>query len=68
MVFISKKKFEKEVRSRVEKEICKMEKHRYRADEIRELHRMRERLEIRIEKLEEMHGIPTNLTTVPKCY
>ena len=66
MFFITKKKFENEVRSRVEREICKMEENRYRAEEFRDFHRRCERLELRIEKLEEMHGVPTNLTTMPK--
>lgn len=65
MFFITKKQFENEVRSRVEKELCKMEENRYRADELRECHQRMNRLEVRLEKVEEMHGIPTNMTAVP---
>ena len=65
MFFITKKQFENEVRSRVEKELCKMEENRYRADELREFHQRMNRLEVRLEKVEEMHGIPTNMTAVP---
>ena len=64
MIFISKKRFENEVRSRVEKELCRMEENRYRNDKIREVHKRCERLEMRLEKVEEMHGIPTNLHSV----
>ena len=63
MIFISKKRFENEVRSRVEQELCKMEENRYREFEIRELNNRINRLEIRIEKVEETHGIPTNMKT-----
>ena len=61
MIFITKKRFEEEVRSRLENEICKMEEKRYRADEIREIHRRIGRLEMRLEKVEDKCGIPTNL-------
>lgn len=61
MFFITKKKFENEVRSRVEKEICKIEENRWRQDEIRDIYRRMERMEIRIEKVEDKCGIPTNL-------
>ena len=64
MIFISKKRFENEVRSRVEMERCKMEENRWRADEIREIHNRINRYEDRLEKVEEMHGIPTNLKAV----
>ena len=64
MIFISKKRFENEVRSRVEMELCKMEENRWRADEIREIHNRINRYEDRLEKVEEMHGIPTNLKAV----
>ena len=63
MFFITKKKFENEVRSRVEKEICRIEENRYRADEIREIHNRICRLELRVEKVEDKCGIPTNLST-----
>ena len=65
MIFISKKRFENEVRSRVEQELCKMEENRWRAEEIRELNNRINRLETRLEKVEEMHGIPTNVKAVP---
>lgn len=52
MIFITKKRFENEVRSRVEQELCKMEEARYRADEIREIHRRIDRMEMRLEKAE----------------
>lgn len=65
MIFISKKRFENEVRCRVEQELCKMEENRYREFEIRELNNRINRLEIRIEKVEEMHGIPTSAKAVP---
>ena len=64
MIFITKKKFENEVRSRVEQELCKMEENRWRADEIREIHNRINRYEDRLEKVEVMHGIPTNMTAV----
>ena len=64
MIFISKKRFENEVRSRVEMELCKMEENRWRVDEIREIHNRINRYEDRLEKVEEMHGIPTNLKAV----
>lgn len=65
MIFISKKRFENEVRSRVDQELCKIEENRYRTDEIREVHNRINRLEIRLEKIEEQHGIPTNVKAVP---
>ena len=68
MFFISKKKFENEVRSRVEQELCKMEERRYRADEIRDVHRRCEMLERRLEKIEAMHNFSTNLTASPTVY
>ena len=64
MIFITKKKFEEEVRSRVEKELCRNEEARWRADEIREVHKRCERLEMRLEKLEGLHQIPTNMERV----
>ena len=69
MFFITKKKFENEVRYKVDQELCRIEENRYRANEIREVHKRVERLEMRLEKVEEKCGIPTNLTAVtPKCY
>ena len=65
MIFITKKKLENEVRSRVEKELCLREENRYRSEEIRELHKRCERLEMRLEKVEKMHDIPTDLSTKP---
>ena len=67
MIFISKKQFENEVRSRVEKELCRMEENRYRADEIREVHRRCEILERRLEKIEAMHNFPSNMTASLTC-
>lgn len=65
MIFISKKRFENEVRSRVEQELCKMEEARYRADEIREVHKRIDRLQMRLEKVEQMNGITDNITVAP---
>ena len=62
MFFITKKKFEEEVSSRVEKELCRNEEIRLRADEIREVHKRCVRLEMRLEKLEGLHQVPTNLS------
>ena len=61
MIFITKKRFEEEVRTRLEKEICEMEQKQYRADEIREIHQRIWRLETRLEKVEDKCGIHTNL-------
>ena len=61
MIFITKKKFEEEVCSRVEKELCRMEENRYRNNEIGELHNRCGHLERRLEKLEGLHQIPTNM-------
>ena len=65
MFFISKKKFENEVRSRVEQEMWKKEENMCRAEEMREFYRKMERLEMRLEKIEAMHDVPTNMTTAP---
>ena len=61
MFFMTKKKFEEEVRSRVEKEIIRMEENRYRMDELREIHNRIGRLEMRLEKVEIKCDITTNL-------
>ena len=65
MIFISKKRFENEVRCRVEQELCKMEENRWRADEIREVHKRIDRLQMRLEKVEQMHVITDNITVAP---
>ena len=61
MIFISKKKFEREVRERTKLELEKFFKMRDREDRERELFRKISSLECRIEKIEEKNGIPTNL-------
>lgn len=68
MIFITKKRFENEVRSRVDQELCRMEENRIRTDEIREVYRRCERLEMRLEKVEEKCEIPTNLHAVVTNY
>ena len=60
MIFITKKRFENEVRSRVDQELCRIEENRNRAYEIREIHNRIGRLEMRLEKAEELLGIPKN--------
>ena len=62
MIFISKKRFEKEVRERTELELKKFYEMRDREDREREIFRVMDRLKLRIEKVEEKVGIPTNLT------
>lgn len=63
MIFISRKKFEREVRERTELELKKFFEMRDREDRERELFRKHCSLESRIEKIEEKIGIPTNLTS-----
>ena len=62
MVFISRKKFEKEVRERTELELKKFHEMRDKEERERELFRLLDRLSFRIEMVEEKVGIPTNLT------
>lgn len=61
MIFITKKQFEREMRERVEQELCKHYENQHKQDQIREIHNRIGQMEIRLEKVEEMHGIPTNL-------
>ena len=61
-MIISKKRFEKEVRERTEQELKKFYEMREREDRERDFYRMLDRLQMRIEKVEEKVGIPTNLT------
>lgn len=61
MIFITKKRFENEVRSRVDQELFRIEENRHRAEEIREIHNRIGLLEMRLEKAEELLGIPTSL-------
>ena len=61
MIFISKKRFEREVQERTELELKKFFEKRDRDDRERELFKKIGSLESRIEKLEEKNGIPTNL-------
>ena len=68
MIFITKKRFENEVRSRVDQELGRIEESRMRTDDIREVYRRCERLEMRLEKVEEKCGIPTNLHAVVPNY
>ena len=63
MIFISRKKFEREVQDRTELELKKFFEMRDREDRERELFRKIGSLECRIEKIEEKIGIPTNLTS-----
>ena len=63
MIFISRKKFEREVQERTELELKKFFEMRDREDRERELFRTIRSLECRIEKIEEKIGIPTNLTS-----
>ena len=61
MIFITKKHFEREMRERVEKEFAKFFENQRKNDELREVHNRICSMEMRLEKIEEMHGIPTNL-------
>ena len=60
-MFISKKRFEKEVRERTELELKKFYEMRDKEERERELFRIVDSLSTRIEKIEEKLGIPTNL-------
>ena len=61
MIFISKKRFEREVRERTELELKKFFDMRDKEDRERELFRKIGSLELRVEKIEEKNGIHTNL-------
>jgi hypothetical protein len=61
MIFISRKKFEREVSERAELELKKFYEMRDKEDRERELFRLMSSLQGRIEKIEEKIGIPTNL-------
>ena len=63
MIFISRKKFEREVQERTEMELKKFFEMRDREERERELFRKIGSLECRIEKIEEKSGIPTNFTS-----
>lgn len=62
MIFITKKQFECEMRERVEKELAKFFENQGKQDRERELHQRIGSLELRLEKVEEKCGIPTNVT------
>ena len=64
MVFISKKRFEAEVRSRIEELMVKEEERRWRADEIREVHQRIGRLERLVYEIADKCEIPTNKTAI----
>lgn len=63
MIFISKKSFEREIRARVEKELCKYFENKEKEDAKRELHRKIGFLEQRLEAVEDKLGIPHEATS-----
>lgn len=67
MFFISKKKFEREVQKRIEKAFFEEEARRCRNEEIREIHNRICRMEMRLERVEDKCGIPSNLSTNAAC-